>query len=69
MVKVMMKREQLNKYLISDITSIVEALRKLNALSNAGLTLFVQDCNLRIIGTLTDGDIRRYLIVEVTCKM
>ena len=57
-----MKREQLNKYLISDTTSIVEALRKLNALSNAGLTLFVQDCNLRIIGTLTDGDIRRYLI-------
>ncbi len=57
-----MTREQLNKYLISDTTSIVEALRKLNALSNAGLTLFVQDCNLRIIGTLTDGDIRRYLI-------
>lgn len=57
-----MKREQLNKYLISDTTSIVEALSKLNALSNAGLTLFVQDYNLRIIGTLTDGDIRRYLI-------
>lgn len=57
-----MKQEQLNKYLIGYKATIIEALSALNGLSNAGLTLFVQDENLRIIGTLTDGDIRRYLL-------
>lgn len=57
-----MKQEQLNKYLIGRNATILEALGALNELSNAGLTLFIQDENLRIIGTLTDGDIRRYLL-------
>lgn len=57
-----MKQEQLNKYLIGHKATILEALSALNGLSNAGLTLFVQGENLRIIGTLTDGDIRRYLL-------
>ena len=57
-----MKQEQLNKYLIGYKATILEALSALNGLSNAGLTLFVQDENLRTIGTLTDGDIRRYLL-------
>lgn len=57
-----MKQEQLNKYLIGHKATILEALSALNGLSNAGLTLFVQGKNLRIIGTLTDGDIRRYLL-------
>ena len=57
-----MKQEQLNKYLIGYKATILEALSALNGLSNAGLTLFVQDENLRTMGTLTDGDIRRYLL-------
>lgn len=57
-----MKQEQLNKYLIGYKATILEALGALNGLSNAGLTLFVQDENLHVIGALTDGDIRRYLL-------
>ena len=57
-----MKQEQLNKYLVNHNATILEALGALNALSNAGLTLFVQDENMHVIGTLTDGDIRRYLL-------
>lgn len=57
-----MKQEQLNKYLINHNATILEALGALNGLSNAGLTLFVQDENKHVIGALTDGDIRRYLL-------
>ena len=57
-----MKQEQLNKYLIGHTATILEALGTLNSLSDAGLTLFVQDANLHVIGALTDGDIRRYLL-------
>lgn len=57
-----MKQEQLNKYLINHNATILEALGALNGLSNAGLTLFIQDENRHVIGALTDGDIRRYLL-------
>jgi len=57
-----MKQEQLNKYLINHNATILEALGALNGLSNAGLTLFVLDENKHVIGALTDGDIRRYLL-------
>lgn len=57
-----MKQEQLNKYLINHNATILEALGALNGLSNAGLTLFVQDEYMHVIGALTDGDIRRYLL-------
>ena len=57
-----MQQEQLNKYLINHNATILEALGALNGLSNAGLTLFVQDENKHVIGALTDGDIRRYLL-------
>ena len=57
-----MKQEQLNKYLLNHNATILEALGALNGLSNAGLTLFVQDENKHVIGALTDGDIRRYLL-------
>lgn len=49
-------------YIISQNASALEALRKLNVLSGKSMTLFAMDeCN-RIVGTLTDGDIRRSLI-------
>lgn len=51
-----------SKYMISEDCSILDALKALNNLSSDSMTLFVVNNNKRIIGTLTDGDIRRSLI-------
>lgn len=53
---------QISKYCVSITTSIREALRKLNSLSGDSQVLLVLDEQERIVGTLTDGDIRRGLI-------
>src|SRR5690554_4339736 len=50
-----------SKNLISDKETVVEAMSRLNSLPFS-LTLFVIDGNGRLVGTLTDGDIRRGLI-------
>lgn len=55
-----------SKYLILKTASIREALVSLNQLSSDTLTLFVVDSNNRIIGSLTDGDIRRKLIEGIS---
>jgi dTDP-glucose pyrophosphorylase len=52
-----------SKYLIDHSASVRDALVKLEALSGDTLTLFVMDGN-KMVGTLTDGDIRRFLIKE-----
>lgn len=57
------------KYLVRQEISILEALKALNELSNDVLTLFVVDDDDRMIGTLTDGDIRRSLIEGVALSM
>lgn len=49
------------KYTISKQTSCLEALKKLD-LEKSNQTLFVLDDNNRLVGTVTDGDIRRGLI-------
>lgn len=49
-------------YLISQDASALEALKMLNALSGKAMTLFAIDSVDRLVGTLTDGDIRRSLI-------
>ncbi|MFA4853069.1 MAG: sugar phosphate nucleotidyltransferase, partial [Bacteroidales bacterium] len=49
------------KHLISDKLSALEALKQLNQLSD-NLTLFVLDDTGKMVGTLTDGDIRRGFI-------
>jgi len=49
------------KYTISFNASIIDALRKLNELPSL-LTIFVLDSSDRVIGSLTDGDVRRGLI-------
>ena len=54
------------KYIISDTSSIKDALIALNDLPSDVLTLFVTDKNGCMVGTLTDGDIRRRLIIGVT---
>ncbi|MDD3416724.1 MAG: nucleotidyltransferase family protein [Lachnospiraceae bacterium] len=51
------------KYIISESNSLLDALKAINEMGrNEALTLFVENRDKKIIGTLTDGDIRRSLI-------
>ena len=53
----------MEKYLIKADATIIEALNRLNALSGkSSMTLFVVDDKGKVLGTLTDGDIRRSLV-------
>lgn len=54
--------ESFKKYLINQRATIKEALVALNNLSNDALVLFIVDDKQKMLGTLTDGDIRRFLI-------
>jgi dTDP-glucose pyrophosphorylase len=51
-----------DKYIISDTQSIKDALSALNEIGHSAQTLFVVDSDNKMVGTLTDGDIRRSLI-------
>lgn len=51
-----------NRHLISSQSSIISALKQLEELSGEILCLFVIDAKKQLVGSLTDGDIRRYLI-------
>lgn len=51
-----------DKYKISSSSTILQALTALNEIGHALQTLFVVDDEGRMVGTLTDGDIRRSLI-------
>lgn len=55
-----MNKEQLKKYTAHESSTIVEALQKIDA--NAKGILFIYDEKERLSGTVTDGDIRRWLI-------
>ena len=50
------------KYTIKSFSTILQALTALNEIGHASQTLFVVDEEERMVGTLTDGDIRRSLI-------
>lgn len=52
----------MNKYIIQHAVSIRDALVALNRISSDIQSLLVVDDNQRLVGTLTDGDIRRGLI-------
>jgi dTDP-glucose pyrophosphorylase len=52
-------------YLLHSGTSIKEALKKLNQLSEDGI-IFVVDNNLMLLGSLTDGDVRRGFLKNLT---
>lgn len=55
--------DEFSKYLISSKKKILDALKQLNRFGKAdALTLFVVDDNSCMLGTLTDGDIRRRLV-------
>ena len=56
--------KDITKYIISRNATIKEALVRLDKLSDIVLTLFVLDGE-QMIGTLTDGDIRRALIRNI----
>jgi dTDP-glucose pyrophosphorylase len=53
------------KLVINENANILEALSKLNLIRDVSkLVLFVEDNNNKIIGSLSDGDIRRSLIIN-----
>lgn len=51
-----------NRHVISSECKIIEALDPLNSLSGGVMTLFVVDGDGRVVGSLTDGDIRRGIL-------
>lgn len=55
-----MKNIQLTAFLILSKNTVTEALKKIDA--NEKGILFVVDENNKLMGTLTDGDVRRWLI-------
>ena len=57
-----------SKYIIQDTATIREALIALDGNTHDGQTLFVLDSDSRMVGTLTDGDIRRGLINGVALE-
>lgn len=59
----------ISKFVIRDNATICEALIALNRLSDEVLTLFVLDREKRVVGSLTDGDVRRKLIEGATLDM
>lgn len=50
------------KYLINQDLLLIDALKQINSIGTGPLCLFVVDDNGVMVGTLTDGDIRRALI-------
>lgn len=50
------------KYMIKNNSTVLQALAALNEIGHAAQTLFVVDTENKMVGTLTDGDIRRNLI-------
>ena len=55
-----MKREEINKYLGYKNMNIIDAMKKID--ENAKGLLFIVDEQKRLLGTVTDGDIRRWII-------
>lgn len=56
----------MNSYTILQNDTIRQALVKIDRLSHESQTLFVIDGDMKMVGTLTDGDIRRGLISGAT---
>lgn len=52
------------KHIIDESASLIDALTQLNRLSGQTMVLFAIDSEGKMTGTLTDGDIRRFLIRE-----
>lgn len=50
------------KYIINQDKTLIEALKQINNLVTGPLVLFAIDSKDRMVGTMTDGDVRRALI-------
>jgi dTDP-glucose pyrophosphorylase len=61
-----MKTEELMQFLITPDSTVVEALQKID--NNFKGILFVADADRKLMGVLTDGDIRRWLLKTGTLK-
>lgn len=59
-----MQPANLHNHIISRDASLIDALTKLNNLPGNEMTLFVVDDEDRVVGTLTDGDVRRALVAD-----
>lgn len=55
----------IEKYTITSEATILQALSALNEIGHATQTLFVVDGEHKMVGSLTDGDIRRSLIADM----
>lgn len=59
----MSQYNNISKYLICQDRKIIDAIKQLDTLSfEYSLTLYVTDSEQRVIGSMTDGDIRRAII-------
>lgn len=57
----------IEKYTIDKDARIIDALEKINEFSSGqAMVLFVTNEKLQVIGSLTDGDIRRALLAKIT---
>ena len=54
----------LTKYCILQAATIREALKRINEISGSAQMLFVLNENQQVVGTLSDGDIRRGLVAD-----
>lgn len=51
-----------NQYTISDSATLRQAIERLNSLSGGAMVLFIIDPAGKVVGSLTDGDVRRALL-------
>lgn len=62
-----MKKIEIDSFLCSETQSIIDAMHKIN--QNARGILFVVDQDRRLVGTVTDGDIRRAIVKTGILKL
>ena len=55
-----MDKLEIQKYIASDQLSVSEAMQKIDR--NATGILFLVNENMNLVGCMTDGDVRRYLL-------
>lgn len=58
----------IEKYIINEDRIVLDALGALNALHSEAMTLFVVNNNKEMVGTITDGDIRRALTSGISIE-
>lgn len=63
-----MSTTAISRHIIHRDEQLLDALSKLNSLPGNEMTLFIEDDEHKIVGTLTDGDIRRALLSGAELK-